>query len=115
MRNKGNIRLRWWHLLPMLAATFALVAVAVGGKALAGYPTAGLGSGPAYDFMATRGIAPVNPDPKAPTTRDAFLVFVPNGGGTCPAPPNGGMSQVGCTFVLDLYLNAGSNNPPAGS
>ncbi len=29
--------------------------------------------------------------------------------GTCPAPANGGSTNVGCTFVLDLMLNAGSN------
>src|SRR5262249_15075275 len=30
--------------------------------------------------------------------------------GLCPAPSNGGTTQVGCTFVLDLFVNTGSRN-----
>ena len=49
--------------------------------------------------------------PEAPATEDAFLYLQPetNTPGSCPAPTNGGSTNVGCSFVLDLMLNAGSD------
>src|SRR5437762_10226097 len=51
------------------------------------------------------------PIPGAPHTADAFLFLQPNTttAGTCPAPSNGGTTQVGCTFVLDLIINTGTS------
>ncbi len=47
---------------------------------------------------------------RVPTpVRDAFLLFIPQGS----APPNGGTATVGDRFVLELWLNAGSNNVTA--
>ncbi len=47
---------------------------------------------------------------RVPTpVRDAFMLFVPQGS----APPNGGTATVGDRFVLELWLNAGSNNVTA--
>src|SRR5207253_653333 len=42
-------------------------------------------------------------------TVNAFLRLQPGASGNCPAPANGGTTTVGCRFVLDLILNAGSN------
>src|SRR5690242_16430393 len=50
-------------------------------------------------------------DTARPETADAYLQLVPeNGGpGSCTPPTNGGSVAVGCTFVLDLMVNAGSH------
>src|SRR5438874_1848648 len=44
----------------------------------------------------------------SPNVLDAFITLVPDTVtlGTCPAPANGGTTQVGCRFVLDLFVNA---------
>src|SRR5438105_15647655 len=101
-----RVRPRWWHFLPLLA--LMLVTVIFGSRAFASYPAdvpTGQGYGPAHDFMVAQRGAPANPDPKSsnrPIVRDAYMEFVPGAAGTCPAPPNGGTTQVGCTFDLDL-------------
>src|SRR4051812_7993013 len=47
----------------------------------------------------------------APETQDAFMLLQPGTtAGTCAAPANGGSVNVGCTFVLDLIINTGSNS-----
>src|SRR5262249_31006066 len=46
--------------------------------------------------------------PTQPPGGDGFILFQPGQAGTCPAPANGGTTQVGCTFVLDLLVNTGS-------
>src|SRR5207248_4280247 len=49
-----------------------------------------------------------------PLPSDAYMELVPGAPGNCPAPPNGGTTQVGCRFVLDMMLHAGSNVAPNG-
>src|SRR5437762_435328 len=46
-----------------------------------------------------------SPARTVPGTADAFLELRPGPG----APPNGGTSQVGDRFVLELWMNAGTN------
>src|SRR5205823_5333791 len=45
---------------------------------------------------------------------NASAAILPGAAGTCPAPTNGGTTSPGCTFVLDLWINAGSNADPDG-
>ena len=68
------------------------------------------GFGPARQFVATYR-APFAPTQReAPLVADAFLTLAPSTtAGNCPAPTNGGTTQVGCRFVLDLILNTGTN------
>src|SRR5207253_10057644 len=60
------------------------------------------------DSFGFTGAPPDNPVP--PSSGDASLVLVPDTVtlGLCPAPPNGGTTNVGCTFVIDLYLHGGT-------
>ncbi len=45
-----------------------------------------------------------------PYTADALLRLIPSQvPGSCAAPPNGGTVNVGCRFVLDLWVDTGSN------
>jgi hypothetical protein len=43
-------------------------------------------------------------------TNDAYMQLVPGAPGNCPAPPNGGTTNVGCRFTLQLMVNSGSSN-----
>ncbi len=50
-----------------------------------------------------------------PQAVDASIFLTPSTTlGNCPAPPNGGTTTVGCRFVLDMMVNAGSNAAPDG-
>lgn len=59
---------------------------------------------------------PTNTPTNTPTISPAFLFMVPDttSVGSCPAPPNGGTTQPGCRFVLDLFIDAGMNAAPNG-
>jgi hypothetical protein len=62
-------------------------------------------------------VAPTIPDRERhsrPQAVDAFAYFQPGIPGTCAAPSNGGSVVAGCTFVLDLFVNAGTNVAPDG-
>ena len=48
--------------------------------------------------------------PVVPRTQDAYLFIAPGAAGNCPAPTNGGTTDLGCRFVLDLWLNGGTNS-----
>src|SRR5207253_527520 len=52
----------------------------------------------------------------SPDPEDAYAFIAPDTGtpGSCPAPANGGTTDVGCRFVLDLMINAGTNAAPNG-
>src|SRR5206468_4275300 len=54
-------------------------------------------------------------DTPTPGGSSAYLLLAPGSNGTCPAPPDGGATQVGCTFVLNLLLNAGAYHAPNGA
>jgi hypothetical protein len=51
--------------------------------------------------------------PTVPPTRtpagNALHFLQPGTAGNCPAPPNGGTTTVGCRFVLNMMINAGSS------
>src|SRR4051812_30517826 len=128
MHNTLYSRARWWYLLPVFALT--LVVLIGSNSAFASRPgetahqsNANRGHtvayGPAYDFAMSRlNSAPSNPDPKGsnpvppvppgplpPQAVDAYIILVPVNG----APPNGGTANVGDRFVLELWVNTGSN------
>jgi hypothetical protein len=116
MRQQRELRIQWRHVLPLAALAVALVTAIFGSSAFAGVPATGTngGYGPARDFVTNKlGVTP--PNAGAPLIRDAYMELGPGGPGTCPAPPNGGTTQVGCTFILDMILHTGSNQPPAGA
>src|SRR5258708_482008 len=52
--------------------------------------------------------------PQSPHTADALIYLQPGTGGNCTAPANGGTVNAGCRFVLDMWVNAGSNAAPDG-
>jgi hypothetical protein len=58
------------------------------------------------------------PTPTGEPTRtpggNAFHFFQPGAAGNCAAPPNGGTVMVGCRFVLDLMIDAGSSQESCG-
>src|SRR4051812_36758534 len=66
------------------------------------------------DGTRHQGVA--NDKPDAPQTLNGFVFLQPDTVtlGNCPAPANGGTTQVGCRFVLDLMVNAGTNIAPDG-
>src|SRR5438105_3476902 len=87
---------------------FLLAALVVGVGLFAGGVSAGSADGRWQQVAAKE-------KPDAPQAVDAFLYLQPGAtAGTCPAPANGGTTQVGCTFVLDLMVNAGTNAAPDG-
>ncbi len=119
-----------WYLLPLIMLATGIIVAS--SSVFAGVPPtdptgngAGVSQhvayGPASGFTAQRlAAAPGNPNTNGngnghrilpPRTADAFLTFVPAAG----APPNGGTVNVGDRFILELWLNAGTNVPPVGS
>src|SRR5438094_25955 len=116
MLDKRKTPKRWLFLLfvPVLLITMALAATG----AFAGTPRARISQ---VDSMPLTGAgAAVGAIAASPLVTNAFLFLRPSTDtpGTCPPPTNGGVVAVGCTFALDLMVNAGSNsatvNPPGG-
>src|SRR5947209_4152706 len=113
MIKKSNFRLLWWYPLAAVALLAMLSLSATG--ASAGGPK--LGNAQAPDTSGTIGALQTGPlqggepSKNAPRVQNALVTLVPDTTtlGTCPAPANGGTTQVGCTFVLDLMLNSGTN------
>src|SRR5437868_3893933 len=69
----------------------------------------------AHGASGTPSGRPVGPTPTPTFHVDAFLFLQPsNTTGNCLAPSNGGATGVGCRFVFDLMLNAGSNHADNG-
>src|SRR6266700_1921129 len=95
MFSKVERFLKWQRILLMLALLFAASISA--SSAIAGKLTDTADNGKSA--------------PGAPNTQDAFLFLRPNTDtpGSCAAPANGGTTQVGCRFVLDLVINTGNN------
>src|SRR5438552_3192241 len=125
---------RWPRLLMLLASASVLLVMAfASSQALAGR-LADLPQAPSGAAMtglmnnqsgqpatapgtADRAHSPSSPNAVPITgTLDGFIFMVPDTVtlGTCPAPANGGTTQVGCRFVLDLFVNAGVNQAPDG-
>jgi hypothetical protein len=93
----AGVTLRTRHLLfPGSALLLVMGLLMVSGNALAGRPAS-------HPAKAAPGVSP--------DTNDAYLFLRPSAtSGSCPAPENGGTTSVGCRFVFDLMLNAGSND-----
>ncbi len=117
MAKKSDLRLRWWY---PLAAVALLVMLSLSARdVLAGGSKGVTGARSELQVGADHQSSPpqsnVSQDRQSsanvPHTADAFLTLVPDTTtlGTCPAPANGGVTQLGCAFVLDLILNTGSN------
>src|SRR5438270_2067730 len=86
-----------------------LAALVVGVGLFAGGVSAGSADGTHHQAVAKE-------KPDAPQTLNAFIFLQPDTVtlGNCPAPANGGTTQVGCRFVLDMMVNAGTNAAPDG-
>src|SRR5437868_7516921 len=58
----------------------------------------------------------VQEKPGAPQTVNGFVFLQPDTTtlGNCPAPAKGGSVALGCRFVLDVMVNAGTNAAPDG-
>jgi hypothetical protein len=114
MQNKTRFNTKWLFLLVVPA-----LLIMATGSVLAGRLTdiskgnvSQVNASPLAGAVSAAPVAPVVPDRQVPNpaTIDAFALFQPGTGGTCPPPPNGGNVLVGCRFVLNLMINAGSNN-----
>lgn len=121
MLKQRDIHLRWPQVPALLTPVLAVVLVAGVGLSAVGLlaATQGQNNQPRSSTLIASKYASEpstgNRSPSKALAQDAVLFLAPGAVvGTCPAPANGGTTQVGCTFVLDLFVNAGTNAAPEG-
>ena len=111
-------RNRKWSYIVVMMAIFlaAAVSVVASGSVLA-RPLAG-GAGASLGSASLRDSRPVNTSsnrPAAIVDASAFLTPSADTSGSCAPPANGGQILLGCRWVWDLMVDAGSNVAPDGA
>src|ERR1051325_8117913 len=95
--------IKWLLIFPALALMLG-IGVFAGG--IAAGPTSN--TAPKSAWAAPLDTPTNTPQPTPVPGADSYLYFVPGSAGNCAAPANGGTTQVGCRFVLDMMINTGS-------